>query len=474
MRSGRTIFGVGTIVLAVLSFSVDAAAQTASALSRTIALTVEAGVPIFVELEKPVRIKTVGAPIAGRVIDPVFVFDRQVIPAGSEVLGRIVKIAPISRARRARAVANGNFSPFHRVTLEFDTLELKDGKRLHIETSVSPGAANVIHLVAGGEEKRKGVVREKATQVRQQIEMRKKATIGEIKSPGKWKRIEAGFSSQLPYHRQVLPAGMHFTAELTTQLNLGAASITGQGLDRLGSAIPPSSKVHVWLVTPLSSATDHKGTPVEAVVSVPVFTADHHLILPQGCRLKGRVITARPARRMGRNGQLRFAFSRIELPKGATQTVEAGLEGVDVPSASHLKLDSEGGAHAVNSKTKYIAPAIEILLATSSMDGLDSHRRAIQEGTGDPGNVAGGGVRGAAGFGLIGSVIALVARSRPVSAGFAFYGAAWSVYSHLVARGSEVVFPKNTAMEIRFGSHKGTKSPAPSGKTASAEVPSRS
>ena len=60
-------------------------------------------------------------------------------------------------------------------------------------------------------------------------------------------------------------------------------------------------------------------------------------------------------------------------------------------------------------------------------------------------------MRGGAGFGLVGSVIGLVAHYRPISAGFAFYGAGWSVYSHVVARGTDVVFPKNTPMEIRFG-----------------------
>ena len=69
--------------------------------------------------------------------------------------------------------------------------------------------------------------------------------------------------------------------------------------------------------------------------------------------------------------------------------------------------------------------------------------------------MAGGAVRGAAGLGLVGSVIGLVAHYRPVSACFAFYGAGWSVYTHIAARGNDVVFAKNTPMEIRFGTHEG-------------------
>ena len=69
-------------------------------------------------------------------------------------------------------------------------------------------------------------------------------------------------------------------------------------------------------------------------------------------------------------------------------------------------------------------------------------------------------MRGAAGFGLVGTVVGVVAHSRPVSSGFALYGAAWSVYSHLLARGRDVTFPQFTAMDIRFGSHEGPKHPA--------------
>jgi hypothetical protein len=232
-------------------------------------------------------------------------------------------------------------------------------------------------------------------------------------------------------------------------------------LEGLGSEIPPGSNVRVRLLTPLSSATDHQGSPVKAVLSEPVFSPDHQLILPEGARLEGIVTQALPARRLGRNGQLRFTFRQIELSPGAPRQVQGTLQSVDAASGVHVELDAEGGAHAVTSKTKYIAPAIDVLLATSSLDGLDPHNhRRIEAGRGPQGpDVGGGAVRGGAGFGLVGSVIGLVAHYRPVSACFAFYGAGWSVYTHVVARGNDVVFPKNTPMEIRFGTHGGQKSP---------------
>jgi hypothetical protein len=489
MCESKVNWRTGAAALAILLSLGDAAAQNIPALSETIPLTVKPGVPIRIELVKSVRIKKVGAPLEGRVVEPVYVFDRVVIPGGSEVRGRVAKIDPVPRGRRAQAIANGNFTPFHHATFEFDTLQIKDGERLRIHTTVSPAAQNVVHLVAGGENKKPGTAQPRTTSVRRQIEQRKNQTLAAIrssgklkwikatllahlpyhreiqtaaaaKSPGRLERIKDFFSAQLPYHRQVLAAGTRFTVELKAPLNLGSAEITGKEMERVGGEIPPSSDVRVWLKTPLSSATDHEGTRVEAVVSKPVFAADHQLILPVGSRLKGRVLTTRPARRLGRNGQLRFGFQQLVLPKGTVRTVEAGLEAAEVPSSSHLKLDAEGGAHGVSSKTRFVLPAIDVLLATSSVADSDSRARQIQEGSGSPGQVAGGGVRGAAGFGLIGTVVGVVAHSRPVSSGFALYGAAWSVYSHLLARGHEVTFPQYTAMDIRFGSHEGARHPA--------------
>jgi hypothetical protein len=62
-------------------------------------------------------------------------------------------------------------------------------------------------------------------------------------------------------------------------------------------------------------------------------------------------------------------------------------------------------------------------------------------------------MRGAAGVGLVGRVVFLLASSQLVSAGFAFYGVGWSIYSHAVAPGSDVTFARNSPMEIRFATH---------------------
>jgi hypothetical protein len=464
MHTEKILFLLSILLLSVTFSPAQSNRQAPSTHSDAILLTIPVGVPIRVSLEKPVRIKHAGVPVKARVLEPVYVFDRMVIPAGSELLGRVASVDGVSKSTRILAIANGDFTPLRTAHIEFDTLLLKTGKRVPIRTAVSPGSENVVHLAAGGKAKKEGRVRKEVKQAKQSIKEQEQQAIEEVKAPGKLKRLEAGLEAELPYHRQSLAKGTRFTAELKAPLAMGDEDWPGKELARMGSEIPPGTVVHTWLTTPLNSATTHKGSAVEAVVAQPVFSQDHHLILPEGSRLEGSVTKALPARHLGRNGKLRFTFRRIDLPQGTRKRVEAGLQGVNLPSAAHVKLDKEGGAHAASSKTKYLMPAIDALLASTSIDG-DSGRRAIQESaSGDSGNLAGGAVRGGAGFGLAGSLIAMAARSQTLTSAFAFYGAAWSVYSHLVARGRDVVFPKDTEMDIRFGTHEEPASSAPKGE----------
>ncbi|HKS96378.1 MAG TPA: hypothetical protein VJV74_09620, partial [Terriglobia bacterium] len=132
-------------VLVALALSTAAAAENPPNTTTTIPLTVQAGVPLEVALTKALPVKRAGVPVEGRIVEPVYVFDHLVIPAGSEVLGRVTQVDNASRKRRALAMANGNFSPIRKAHLEFDTLVLKDGTRIPLRTAVSQGTLNVVH-----------------------------------------------------------------------------------------------------------------------------------------------------------------------------------------------------------------------------------------------------------------------------------------------------------------------------------------
>src|ERR1700736_3975620 len=71
---------------------------------QNVSLTVDAGVPLRVYLTQRLT-KRLGDTVHARLLEPVFAFDREVIPANTEVLGEVVRIDRVSKMRRATAIA---------------------------------------------------------------------------------------------------------------------------------------------------------------------------------------------------------------------------------------------------------------------------------------------------------------------------------------------------------------------------------
>ena len=110
------------------------------------AATVPSGVPLRVALERRVAIKRVGEPIQGRLVEPIYVFDRVVLPAGSVVEGHIAEIGGVPARRRLKAILSGNFTPPREVRAQFDTLVLSEGSRLPLRTvSLARNGAHRAH-----------------------------------------------------------------------------------------------------------------------------------------------------------------------------------------------------------------------------------------------------------------------------------------------------------------------------------------
>ncbi len=416
---------------------------------QTVALTVPKGAPLQVALDREVTVKKVGQPVHGRVVEPVYAFDRIVVPVGSEIIGDVTKIEALSGGQRTREALNADFTPERKVEVNFHELVLADGRRFPLHTSVTPGSGQVIEFVTSANEKeKKNFVKdqasEKTKEAKQHAHQEWDNAMKQLKTPGKIRRLERYSEAQLPVHRQYIPAGTVYFAELDDPLNFGCEVMTPSTASSIGTALPEGSVVHARLITPLSSATAHPGQDVEAVLSQPLMDGDR-LILPQGSRLKGTVKQARPARRMKRNGQLRIAFSELVPPDGMEQKVVATLEGVEAGRNANVKLDSEGGAEATTSKSRYLATALSVGLAAVSQDN-------------DTGNQAAGGMGG---FKVVGMVMGAAVRSRAFGATMGAYGAAASIYSHFIARGREVEFPKNTAMQIGIGTRVATAAAPP-------------
>lgn len=109
-------------------------------------LTIPSGVPLRVVLEHHFAIKRVGDPMQGRLVDPIYVYDRVALPADSIVEGRVAEIGGVPIGRRLTALLSGNLTPPRNVRAQFDTLVLGDGSRLSLHSSLSRGTAHTVRI----------------------------------------------------------------------------------------------------------------------------------------------------------------------------------------------------------------------------------------------------------------------------------------------------------------------------------------
>jgi len=412
-----------------------------------IPLTVLSGTPVRIALDQRTRISRVGEPVRGKVVQAVYAFDQQVIPAGSLAQGYVTKIDPVSAKKRSMAYANGNFSPFHKYEITFDMLTFPDGKRLPIKTTVAPGTAEVVHLVSDpAKGKERNAAARAVDNAKQEGKDQVHDAVTEIDSPGRIERLKEMVLARSPYRRQFIERGTRFNASLDNPLDFGVAMRTPEQLAAIGSAPLNDTLLHARLVLPVSSATATHGTPVLALLTEPLFSADHHLLFPADTRLSGQVVQVKPARHLHRNGVLRFVFEHIETPDGALSSMQGSLEGMEVDREANMKLDEEGGTRATDSKTRYLSTGLTVAMAAVAA------RPDVDHGTTDPaGDPTVRTGAGESGFGLAGALLSYAAKSPPVSIAFGAYGASASIYSNFLSRGHDVVLPKDTPMEIGFG-----------------------
>ena len=394
--------------------------------------------PLPIQLGKHVPMKK-GEPLKGYLLYPVYAENRLVIPAGSLLLGNVVKLNP-DRSHRIHSRLWGDFTPFHIPVVQFDRLVLPDGSTQPVISQNATDGAPVLHLSAAPSGTRRSFLARQLYLAKQQV----KGAVALVTAPGRGDRLVQAFYRQLPYHPERIESGTAWTVSLEKPLSLRPDTFTAE----LGPA--PSKgflsqrvdtpalherswQLHAYLEETISSAQKKPGDTFEAVVSEPIFDAGHNLSVPQGSQLVGIVTQAKPARWFGRSGKLRFSFRELKFPDGPSQHVEGALTGADASKSSDLQLDAEGGVQSKSRKGAAVPLALTFLAG-----------RALD----DDGSLAGNSAVASNGFGIVGRVVGIVASSRNLSAGIGFYAAALSFYERWVARGHDVTFPRDTRIEV--------------------------
>ncbi len=415
--------------------------------SQIVPLVLPASTPLQVKIEKRIRIKGVGQQITGRLVQPVFVFNKEIIPAGSEVIGHVARLNPVNKQRRFKAVLSGDFTPLRNPEIQFDLLKLPDGKTMPIKTGIASQLGVIAPFGKRIEaRKRNSLVGTTFGRLRMELFNARQEIVAEINSQPKWDRLQEEAYSRLPYHPQFLPANTRFSAQLTEPLAAGIEIIAARDMEQIAIP-PPDTVVTARLLSTVSSNSD-TGSTVLAIVSEPFYSADHHLILPEGTRLIGTVVQAQPARWFRRSGKLRLRFQGMKLPdvipvKNRQLTVEATVARVEAVRKLRIKVDDEGVMKSTAPKTRFIAPAVQMFLGVNMLDQTNknaqpqSANRVLRT------------IAGASGLGIVGSIAGQF--SSEAATGIGFYGAAWSLFNHVVARGHTILLAPDTPLQIRFG-----------------------
>src|SRR5882672_1887455 len=101
--------------------------------SRSVPLTVPAGASLRLYLTKRIP-RRLNAPVQAKMLAPLYAFDREVIPAGTEVFGTVTRLQAVPTGERTKAMISGDFTPLHLAEVRFTSMRLPDGRQIPIDT----------------------------------------------------------------------------------------------------------------------------------------------------------------------------------------------------------------------------------------------------------------------------------------------------------------------------------------------------
>jgi hypothetical protein len=439
------------IALAAL-FAATVATATSSAFAQDLGPQstelVPAGVPLRVELDKSYSMK-VGTRIEGHLIEPVYLIDHVAVPSDSKVFGTITGKHSVSRQVRTAAMFNGDLTPLKDADVTFSELETPDGRHFSIETDATERTAKLVRMTAPDQAPKRSL----GQRIVAAFRWTKRETAAQFTSSHKWDQAKQTLFAQIPVHPQELWAGTQYDAELKQPLELAGNAVPAPVAAAELSDLKLTGKLEARLVDPVDSATATPGMPVEAVLTQPLFEDDPaapaqvadaavpaapqvhgKLLLPEGTHLIGSVVEAKPAAMFGHNGSLRLTFRKAELPEGDERVVHGHVIAAEAIKSDRVRIDDEGQIKA-NGPNRFLAPiTLGSLAAVSDSTGAGLVREALSSN----------------GLDLLTRVIGTAASNGGLISGFAYYEVGKVVFDTWVARGHEVVFAKNTRLEIEL------------------------
>jgi hypothetical protein len=298
---------------------------------------VPAGAILRMELSGPVNVSHLkpGSELEGQLVRPVYVYDRALIPAGSQVHAVVDKVEK-ERAAQKKGFAERletvrslgmNHHNFYEVSLRTATVKLPSGAELPMD----------LRFVRGGEEVR--------LQANDEGQMKVGGTTGKDlaqHAPGvaRVATIKHGKNQVQQYRHPVATLAVERAARLELPAQPEIPRVTARPV-----TIPEGTHAEFLLLTELRASESNQGDTFQARLVEPIFQPDGHLLVPEGSLLDGHIARLVQPRRMSRAASMYLVFDRLTEPGGEAQKVAASLAGADVGKKAPVNMDPEGGLH---------------------------------------------------------------------------------------------------------------------------------
>lgn len=281
---------------------------------------------------KPGHLKP-GNEVEGEVSRPVYVYDRQVIPAGSHVRAVVAnvdkhKVQNKGLMEHLQSVRSLGLNRKFDYDVSFQSAELTppQGRALPVELKFID-AGEVVELHTKGDQVQIG-----GTTAGDYAKLA--PGVGKVGSIRKEKK-------QLKQYRHP-EVSLELEQPLTFQLPPDPAEPKA-GLADV-AAIPSGTHARLLLLEELSASENKQGDIFHARVLEPIVH-DGELLLPEGSTLEGHIGKVVAPRRLNRAGSLYLVFDRVILPNGNAEKVSASLVGTELSQKAAGSMDEEGGLH---------------------------------------------------------------------------------------------------------------------------------
>lgn len=322
--------------------------------------TVPSGAILRITLSKPVHLSGLhpGSELHGTISEPIYVVDRQVVPAGAPVhlvIDSVEKIKPGQHglSKAITEVQSLGFSQHFDYNVKFRSVTLA-------LAGAGSRPINVKMIEAGD------VVRLESKNGQLQVGDSTGAQLaGVAPGVGKVKNAEKDVKTA----KHLRHPGMTVQLESPLVVSLPEVPQAASAAD-LGKPVtlPSGTRARLLLLERLDAEKNHDGDGFSARLLEPVAVGGQ-LALPEGTLLGGTVRKITPPRRLSRSASLYFTIDHLILPTGASQDVSASLAATEVDHRRPMSIDSEGGLHGNRSGAKHVAGAL--LLAAGADMGTD-------------------------------------------------------------------------------------------------------